>query len=79
MSKLLPRRQSQHADRKERIKKISVSLDTDLARRIRQIAYQHEISKSAIVEVAVRRLFGAQNDDAIASILVRGGARLRRE
>ena len=58
--------------------KLSLSVSADLGKQLRYGAVDHDVSESAIVEVALRELFG-QGEEAVGTALRKHGDSKRRK
>ncbi|GAC1389932.1 MAG: hypothetical protein NVSMB31_06360 [Vulcanimicrobiaceae bacterium] len=59
--------------------KLSINLPDDVAERLRRTAFEHELSESSIVEVALKELFAhAPPTKHLGEFLKKRGANLRR-
>jgi hypothetical protein len=58
--------------------KLSLSVSADVGKQLRYGAVDHDVSESAIVEVALRELF-AQGEEAVGIVLRKHGASKRRK
>lgn len=58
--------------------KLSLSVSADIGKELRYKAVDHDVSESAIVEVALRELF-AQGEEAVGIVLRKHGASKRRK
>jgi len=61
-----------------RLAKLSVSVAADIGKALRYAAVDHDVSESAIVEVALRELLD-RNEGAVADVLRHHGAAKRRK
>ncbi len=59
-------------------KTVAISIDPELADRLKRLAFANDASVSAIVTLAVEKYLGAKNDDSISRGLQREGLTLRR-
>lgn len=57
--------------------KLSVNVNHRTSERLRNIAYQHRLSESSIVEIALKALFAEGDDTQIGTLLRQLGATLR--
>jgi len=57
---------------------LTVSVEPALEGRLKRLAFQHEVSVSAIVSLALEKLLGGKDDDQAGRILERGKAAKRR-
>jgi len=62
----------------DKIRKMSINVPASLGRRVKQLAFNAEVSESAIVEAALRKLIDAKSDSVLTKQLKREGATLRR-
>jgi predicted transcriptional regulator len=62
----------------EKIRKMSINVPATLGRRVKQLAFNADVSESSIVEAALRKLIDAKSDAVLAKQLRREGATLRR-
>jgi hypothetical protein len=58
--------------------RFTVNISADVARQLRQIAFDHRVSESSIIEIALRQLLRHVNPAALGSFLRQNGACLRR-
>jgi hypothetical protein len=58
--------------------KLSVNVSHDISERLRSLAYNHRLSESSIVEVALTMFFARGDDEVLGVILKQLGATLRR-
>ncbi|MBC5824302.1 MAG: hypothetical protein GIW99_02665 [Candidatus Eremiobacteraeota bacterium] len=61
------------------VEKVSHTLAPDIVRRLRVLAATERLSESSVIEAALRRLFAKGSDAAIATLLRKSGATLRRK
>ncbi len=61
-----------------RAQKLSVNVTSDVARRLKRLAFEQQLSESSIVEVALQLLFTRGTDTSLGSLLRQHGASLRR-
>ncbi len=61
------------------VEKVSHTLAPDIVRRLRVLAATERLSESSVIEAALRRLFAEGNDAAVAALLRKSGATLRRK
>lgn len=57
--------------------KLSINVSTVVSERLRDLAYRHRLSESSIVEVALKNLFGSDDDSQLGALLRQRGATLR--
>jgi len=62
-----------------RFDKLSVSMPSDIAERVRRVGFHHRLSESSIVEAALTALRSKGEDERVIHILRRHGASLRRK
>lgn len=60
------------------LRKISVNVERPIAQRVKRMAFEHAMSESIIVELALKALFAGRQDAEVAADLKKSGARLRR-
>ncbi|MBC5816574.1 MAG: hypothetical protein GIW97_08540 [Candidatus Eremiobacteraeota bacterium] len=65
-------------DHADKIRKMSINVPASLGRRVKQLAFNAEVSESAIVEAALRKLIDTKTDAVLTKQLKREGATLRR-
>jgi hypothetical protein len=58
--------------------KLSVNVSGDIAKRLKRLAFEQQLSESSIVEVALQLLFGRSSDATLGTQLREHGATLRR-
>ncbi len=58
--------------------RFTVNLSEEVGAELRKIAYEHRVSESSIVEIALRQLFKRVQPDALGVFLRQHGACLRR-
>ncbi len=59
--------------------KLSVNVGHEISERLRSLAYQHRLSESSIVEVALTMFFARGDDAVLGAVLKELGATLRRK
>ena len=59
--------------------KLSVNVSEEIGLRLRQVAFEHRLSESSIVEVALGLLFRKSDGPSIGAVLRQHGATLRRK
>ena len=59
--------------------KLSVNVPYEQGERLRNLAFEHRVSESSIVQIALRLLFGRGDDAALGGLLREHGASLRRK
>jgi len=59
--------------------KLSVNVSEEVGLKLRQVAFDHRLSESSIVEVALGLLFRRSDGPAIGAVLRQHGATLRRK
>ncbi|MGH7660671.1 MAG: hypothetical protein ACRENA_07130 [Vulcanimicrobiaceae bacterium] len=59
--------------------KLSVNVSEEVGLRLRQVAFEHRLSESSIVEVALGLLFRKSDGPSIGTVLRQHGATLRRK
>ena len=62
-----------------KIATVSHTLDAEVAERLRHFAFRERISESAVIEYALRELFGQGDDVQLGRRLRDAGAALRRK
>jgi len=62
-----------------KISTVSHTLDAEVAERLRHFAFRERISESAVIEFALRELFGQDADAILGARLRESGAALRRK
>jgi hypothetical protein len=58
--------------------RFTVNISDDVARQLRQIAFEHRVSESSVIEVALRQLLRRISSPALGAFLRQNGACLRR-
>ena len=58
--------------------KFSVNLSGDVGHELKQLAFEHRVSESSIIEIALRQLFGRVSAERLGAFLKQNGACLRR-
>lgn len=58
--------------------KLSINLSDTVAQRLRRMAFDHSVSESSIIEVALKELFRSAPAAQLGDFLKRRGANLRR-
>lgn len=58
--------------------KFSVNISDDVGSELRRIAFEHRVSESSVIEVALRQLFGRVSKERLGAFLTQNGACLRR-
>ena len=58
--------------------RFTVNISEDVARQLRQVAYEHRVSESSVIEVALRQLLRRISPAALGAFLRQNGACLRR-
>jgi hypothetical protein len=59
--------------------KLSVNVSEGVGLRLRQLAFEHRLSESSIVEVALGLLFRRNDGPSLGTLLRQNGATLRRK
>ena len=59
--------------------KFSINLPTEIGSELRRIAFDHRLSESSIVDVALRHLFARISPEVLGTYLRQNGACLRRK
>ncbi|MGH7328698.1 MAG: hypothetical protein ACREJX_10145 [Polyangiaceae bacterium] len=59
--------------------KLSVNVSEAVGLRLRQLAFEHRLSESSIVEVALGLLFRRNDGHSLGTLLRQNGATLRRK
>lgn len=59
--------------------KLSVNVSEGVGLRLRQLAFEHRLSESSIVEVALGLLFRRNDSPSLGTLLRQNGATLRRK
>jgi hypothetical protein len=58
--------------------KFSVNLASDIGGELKRIAFEHRVSESSVIEIALRQLFRRVSPDRLGAFLRQNGACLRR-
>lgn len=58
--------------------KLSINIPVDLGERVRALAFEHRLSGSSIVQVALQQFFARRDDTTLGTLLRQQGASLRR-
>jgi len=58
--------------------RFTVNISDDVGSELRRIAYEHRVSESSVIEIALRQLFRRVGPDALGTFLHQHGACLRR-
>jgi hypothetical protein len=58
--------------------KFSVNLSSDVGSELKRIAFEHRVSESSVIEIALRQLFRRVSSDRLGAFLRQNGACLRR-
>lgn len=58
--------------------KFSVNLSSDIGTELKRIAFEHRVSESSIIEIALRQLFRRVTQERLGAFLRQNGACLRR-
>ncbi len=61
------------------LSKLSVNVASDVAHRLREVAFEHRISESSIVEMALRDLLGRRSGSELTAFIREYGGILRRK
>jgi len=62
-----------------KIVKISHTLDSQVHKQLEEFAFRQRVSESSVIEFAVRRLFGYEDDEKLGEYLRASGAGRRRK
>jgi hypothetical protein len=58
--------------------KFSVNLSSEVGSELKRIAFEHRVSESSVIEVALRQLFRRVSSERLGAFLRQNGACLRR-
>ena len=58
--------------------KLSINLQGTVAQKLRRIAFEHTVSESSVIEIALKELFRCAPHGQLGDFLKRRGATLRR-
>jgi hypothetical protein len=58
--------------------RFTVNISADIASQLRQIAFEHRVSESSVIEIALRQLIRRVTPSALGAFLRQNGACLRR-
>ncbi|HEV3154476.1 MAG TPA: hypothetical protein VGZ02_11780 [Candidatus Baltobacteraceae bacterium] len=58
--------------------KFSVNLSADVGGELKRIAYEHRVSESSVIEIALRQIFRRVTPERLGGFLRQNGACLRR-
>jgi hypothetical protein len=58
--------------------KFSVNLSSEIGTKLKQIAFEHQVSESSIIEIGLRQLFRRVSPERLGAFLKQNGECLRR-